>query len=129
MTTLVAKLQATYPDKVKRFVVGFSADKDIATIASLLLSVVPSPRNIHLVDTVSRHAATIEDIVKAAPRLAEANNIETERTIAAQVRTAKRVAEESNEVLVICGSVFLMSEARLALGIKDARDSNRIMTG
>ena len=129
MTTLVAKLQATYPDKVKRFVVGFSADKDIATIASLLLSVVPSPRNIHLVDTVSRHAAIIEDIVKVAPRLAEANNIETDRSIAAQVRTAKQLAEENNEVLVICGSVFLMSEARLALGIKDARDSNRIMTG
>ena len=35
-------------------------------------------------------------------------------------------AKERNEVLVICGSVFIMSEAREALGFEEPRDSEYI---
>ena len=33
---------------------------------------------------------------------------------------------ENDEVLVVCGSVFFVSEARQALGIDEARDSDNI---
>ena len=126
MKTLVAKLQASYPEKNKRFLVGFSADKDIAEIGSLLLSVVPHPSNIHLVEAVNLRAAKIVDIQKAEPRLAASNDVEKDHSITAQVKTAMRLAAENDEVLVVCGSVFLMSEARQALGIDEARDSDNI---
>ena len=132
MKTLVAKLQATYPSITKRFVVGFSADKDIAEIGELLLSVVPDPSHIHLVEAVNLRAAKVEDIFLAVPRLrpqdgaAGVAGVATDRSIDVQVTCAREIAQEKGEVLVVCGSVFLMSEARLALGIEEARDSENI---
>lgn len=124
--TLVAKLEATYPNKHKRFVVGFSADKDIAQIGKLLLSVVPSPSNIHLVEALNLRAAKICDILEAEPLLKESNFVENDRSITAQVKLGTSLAMESDEILVICGNVFLMAEARAALGIHEARDSDNI---
>uniref|UniRef100_A0A7S3Q101 Mur ligase C-terminal domain-containing protein n=1 Tax=Chaetoceros debilis TaxID=122233 RepID=A0A7S3Q101_9STRA len=126
MITLVAKLEATYPNKHKRYVVGFSADKDIAQIGKLLLSFVPSPSNIHLVEAVNLRAAKICDILEAEPLLKESNFVENDRSITAQVKLGTALAMEKDEILVICGSVFLMAEARAALGIQEARDSDNI---
>jgi len=129
MKTLVAKLQATYPSITKRYVVGFSADKDIAEIGELLLSVVPDSSHIHLVEAVNLRAAKVEDIFRAVPRLRPqdgAAGVAIDRSIAMQVKCAREIAQEKGEVLVVCGSVFLMSEARLALGIEEARDSENI---
>jgi dihydrofolate synthase/folylpolyglutamate synthase len=126
MKTLVAKLEATYPEKNKRYVVGFSADKDIAEIGNLLLSVVPDPSNIHLVEAANFRAAKIEKILEAQPRLAKSNFTVEDRSITTQVKTAMQLAAKHGEVLVVCGSIFLMSEARQALGIEEAIDSDNI---
>ena len=37
-----------------------------------------------------------------------------------------KTKETKGEVLIICGSVFLMAEAREAIGINEPRDSNYI---
>jgi dihydrofolate synthase/folylpolyglutamate synthase len=127
MRTLVAKLEATYPNKKKRFVVGFSADKDIAEIGNLLLSVVPHPNHIHLVEAVNLRAAKVEDITSVVPRLADSYSMShQDRSITGQVQIAMKIAAENDEILVVCGSVFLMSEARYALGIEEERDSDNI---
>ena len=36
------------------------------------------------------------------------------------------LAKENSEILVVCGSVFLMAEAREALGFQEPRDSDYI---
>ena len=49
-------------------------------------------------------------------------------SVSVQVKSALAFALKSNEVLVIVrGSVFLMSEAREALGIDEPRDSKKIL--
>ena len=127
LETLVAKLKKTYPDKVKRFVIGFSADKDIKENAKLLLSIVPDPSHIHLVEAVNLRAAKVEDILDQAPELRNSNNaLDGDRSITTQVRCAKAIASANDELLVVCGSVFLMAEARQALGINEPRDSENI---
>jgi dihydrofolate synthase/folylpolyglutamate synthase len=126
MKTLVAKLQATYPSQPKRFIVGFSADKDISEIGNLLLSVVPDPSHIHLVEAVNLRAAKLEEIFCSVPQLKDANSLVKDRSITAQVKCARELADSRGEVLVVCGSVFLMSEARQALGVEEARDSDNI---
>lgn len=126
MKTLCSKLDATYPDKKKRFVVGFSADKDILEIGNLLLSSVPDPSNIHLVEAVNLRAAKIKKIVEAEPRLRKSNFTVADRSVTAQVQAAKQLSEERGEILIVCGSVFLMAEARQALGINEDRDSSNI---
>lgn len=126
MQTLVAKLEATYPKKNKRFVVGFSADKDIAEIGNLLLSVAPGPGNLHLVEAPNLRAAKIEKILESQPKLADCNFTLEDRSIAAQVNIAKQLAATHGEILVVCGSVFLMAEARQSIGIQEPVDSDKI---
>jgi len=126
MKTLIAKLQATYPDQEKRIVVGFSADKDLTQCSNALLSVVRNPSAIHLVEAVNLRAAKIEKIIDADPKMGQSNFDVKDRSISVQVKLALTLAEKNNEILVVCGSVFLMSEAREALGIQEARDSKLI---
>ena len=50
----------------------------------------------------------------------------SDRSITAQVKYALQLTQNKNEILVVCGSVFLMAEAREALGIDEPRDSKLI---
>jgi dihydrofolate synthase/folylpolyglutamate synthase len=126
MMNLVEKLEATYPGKNKRFVVGMSAEKDVWSICNILLDVVPNPSNIHLVEAVNDRAATIQTILDAQPKLLKSNFAVKDRSVTAQIKLAMEIAAKNDEVVVVCGSVFLMSEARQALGIEEARDSEKI---
>ncbi len=126
MEHLVHKLQATYPDNEKRIVVGFSADKDLAQCGKSLLSIVQDPSKLHVVEAAHPRAAKLEDILAAEPKLRKSNFDVKDRSITAQVKSALSIAQEKNEILVVCGSVFLMAEAREAIGIDEARDSKYI---
>eukprot|EP00566_Odontella_aurita_P007781 CAMPEP_0113533536 /NCGR_PEP_ID=MMETSP0015_2-20120614/4664_1 /TAXON_ID=2838 /ORGANISM="Odontella" /LENGTH=682 /DNA_ID=CAMNT_0000432609 /DNA_START=374 /DNA_END=2422 /DNA_ORIENTATION=+ /assembly_acc=CAM_ASM_000160 len=129
MRYLVSKLEATYPSRPKRIVAGFSSDKDLRKCGDALLSVVgDDPSRLHLVEAAHPRAARLEDILDACPALRESNFEESDRSITAQVRSGLRMAaaEGESEVLVVCGSVFLMAEAREALGYDEPRDSEFI---
>jgi len=45
-------------------------------------------------------------------------------SVTKQIRTATELALQNNELLVVCGIVFLMTEAREALGFDEPRDSS-----
>lgn len=123
---LVSKLEMNYPNKSKRMVIGFSRDKDIQKCIEYIFSAVKSS-GIHLVQAAHPRAATLEQIIEAAPSLIEgAHQDVSDRSITSQVRKALKLAAEQDEVLVVCGSVFLMAEAREALGYNEARDSDHI---
>ena len=126
MEHLVLKLQATYPDQDKRIVVGFSADKDLYQCGESLLSIVEDPSRIHLVEAAHPRAAKLEDIMKANPKMEETNFDGDDRSITAQVKSGLEMAVKNNEILVVCGSVFLMAEAREAIGIDEPKDSKYI---
>ena len=126
MKYLAAKLKSTYPNKAKRIVVGFSADKDLSQCGETLLSIVSDPSRLHLVQASHPRAATLEEILEASPKLTNSNFDELDRSISAQVKAGLKLAAENDEILVVCGSVFLMSEAREAMGIDEPRDSKYI---
>lgn len=125
MEYLMVKLKDTYPSHSFRFVVGMSSDKDLGQCARSLLSAA-APTSIHLVEAAHPRAAKLEDILAAEPSLAESNYCLTDRSISNQVTNGLKLAEENGEILVVCGSVFLMAEARQALGFDEPRDSNYI---
>lgn len=127
MEYLVQKLRTTYPDAKFRVVVGMSSDKDLGACGrSILEAVDDNAKSIHVVQAAHPRAATVEAILSAEPRLDECHFGETDRSIERQVREAVQLARENGEILVVCGSVFLMSEAREALGIDEPRDSKYI---
>ena len=71
-------------------------------------------------------AAKLEAILEAEPSLNESHFDLNDRSITKQVANALDIARENEEILVVCGSVFLMAEAREALGFNEPRDSDYI---
>lgn len=125
MEYLLRKLQATYPDSSFRIVVGMSRDKDVGLVGKMLLDVIDVDA-VHLVEAYHPRAAKLEDILESEPRLKKSNYNSDDRTITTQINAAVELAKEKKEILVVCGSVFLMAEAREALGFDEPRDSEHI---
>jgi dihydrofolate synthase/folylpolyglutamate synthase len=88
---------------------------------------VKDPACIHLVEAAHPRAAKVEDILSAnEPAFADCQYNLEDTSITKQVLYAMALAKEHGEILVICGSVFLMAEAREALGFEEPRDSEYI---
>jgi dihydrofolate synthase/folylpolyglutamate synthase len=123
MMYMVRKLRRTYPNRRIRVVVGMSSDKDMRLCGeSLLEAVNGDPSRIHLVEAAHPRAATLEAILNATG-LVEAHYDLDRRSVTEQMSEAMRLARRNGEILVVCGSVFLMAEAREAIGIDEPRDS------
>jgi dihydrofolate synthase/folylpolyglutamate synthase len=123
MEYLVRKLHKTYPDASFRMVVGMSSDKDLQLCGQAVkLATGHDTGKIHLVQAAHPRAATLEDILDRA-NLNGAHFDLKDRSVTQQITTAMKIAITNNEILVVCGSVFLMAEAREALGFDEPRDS------
>jgi dihydrofolate synthase/folylpolyglutamate synthase len=126
MEYLVHKLKTTYPAGSFRFVAGMSSDKDLKQCSQALLSLCDGS-HIHLVEAAHPRAAKLEAILEADPSLKDGARYNLDdRTITRQVEHALEMAKTNGDILVICGSVFLMAEAREALGFNEPRDSDYI---
>lgn len=126
MDHLLGKLQETYPDADFRFVVGMSSDKDMALCGQTVMQAVKGKQEcIHFVQAAHPRAATLEAILEAT-KLQDAHYDLVERCVSRQIEQAMELAAEKKEMLVVCGSVFLMAEAREALGFDEPRDSEYI---
>jgi dihydrofolate synthase/folylpolyglutamate synthase len=126
MEYLVHKLERTYPGASFRFVTGMSSDKDLKQCSQALLSLCEGS-HIHLVEAAHPRAAKLEAILEADSSLKDAARYDLDdRSITRQVEEALETAKTNGEILVICGSVFLMAEAREALGFDEPRDSDYI---
>jgi dihydrofolate synthase/folylpolyglutamate synthase len=120
---LVWKLRTTYPDANFRIVVGMSADKDLALCGKSIMEAVDGETGrIHFVQAAHPRAATLEAMVAATSLKSVHYDLE-DRTVSRQINQAMELAVERKEMLVVCGSVFLMAEAREALGFDEPRDS------
>jgi len=138
MDYLIAKLISNYPTSKQRIVVGMSADKDLKYCTEILLDHVSHPQQLHLVEASHPRAASIESILGANPTLVESHYEKQQNpnylnpdgrdvsSVATQVRKALELAAKNDELLVVCGSVFIMADAREELGIIEPRDSDVI---
>lgn len=125
MKYLVQKLLGTYPHGTFRIVVGMSSDKDLASNGTYLLEATRGDATrIHLVQAAHPRAALLDDILRAIPSFVNTAHYDREDpSVTKQISTGLELAKRNNEILVICGSVFLMAESREALGMNEPRDS------
>ncbi len=136
MDYLVAKLRANYTNERKlRVVVGMSADKDLKYCTDKLLDHVGyHPEKIHLVEASHPRAASISSILEANPKLVDCHycapredevNLDGRdvSSVSKQVHSALQLAATNDEIVVVCGTVFIMADAREELGIVEPRDS------
>jgi len=151
MDYLLVKLRSTYPNSSDnvRLVVGMSSDKDLKYCTEIVLDHVSQQANkLHLVEASHPRAASISSILEANPKLVnESHYYDTTMTsqqteeeevvnvnehgrdvssVSKQVRLALELAAKNDELLVVCGSVFIMADAREELGIVEPRDSKVI---
>jgi dihydrofolate synthase / folylpolyglutamate synthase len=117
MEYLVKKLQANGLTTNLRFVVGLSSDKDLQLCCRILQSIIPDVSHIHLVQAAHPRAAELERILEYLPG---ATYDLKDRSVTRQMEQAALLQPQT---LVVCGSVFLMAEARQVLGIDEPRDS------
>lgn len=138
MDYLITKLRANYSSNNLRVVVGMSADKDLKYCTNALLTHVGgNPERIHLVEASHPRAASISAMVKANPKLLNCHystpkkdgiNLDGQdaSSVSKQVRSALQLAAANDEIVVVCGTVFIMADAREELGIIEPRDNEVI---
>mmetsp|Transcript_54168 Transcript_54168/g.73998 ORF Transcript_54168/g.73998 Transcript_54168/m.73998 type:complete len:399 (-) Transcript_54168:490-1686(-) len=137
MQSLLWKLKRHFPTARFRFVVGFSRDKDMAGCLKMIFQ--SSTDMVHLVQAAHPRAESPEVLLAAM----EGHVLDDGRSVDAMIAVAPSVADGVTaalaahqaqvrdgveEVMVVCGSVFLMGEARSALGIDQASDSLLVQT-
>ncbi|KAL7554109.1 hypothetical protein ACHAWF_017500 [Thalassiosira exigua] len=135
---LASKLRSGYPTAPNvRIVVGMSSDKDLKACTLLLLDCVADPRKIHLVEASHPRAASVRSMLDANPMLVDSHydapgsdevneHGRDVSSVSTQVRKALEMAAKNDELLVVCGSIFIMADAREELGIEEPRDSKVI---
>lgn len=126
---LFTEIHFKYPGASARIVVGMSADKDIRKCSEIILNFVSDPSKVHLVESSNPRAASIVTILECNPalrdshyQLSTASIGETESSVTIQIKRALDLASANDELLVVCGTFFIMSEARASLGINEPRD-------
>jgi len=141
---LMGLLHKRFPDKKLRFVCGFSADKDVGSVVSTIADACrrhdshsssskrssseddAALQRIHLVKANHPRGASLEEVNQSLALASDdAPQFAAIASIADGLEQAVQAARTSpdDEVVVVCGSVFLMAEARRAMGLKEPMDS------
>jgi len=109
--SLLQALHTFFPERKYRFIVGFSKDKEYDACLNLIAS---EAVHLHLVQAASPRAASSEELKTA---LAEKNPLfsTAHTSVGEGVKQAYAEARTKGELLVICGSFYIMSEAKEAL--------------
>ena len=108
---LLQALHAFYPDCKFRFLVGFSKDKEYGQCLDLIADVAS---HIHLVQAGSPRAATVDNL-REALKSEDPKLYTSHFSVEEGIQTAYEAALSSDEILVVCGSFYIMAEAKLAI--------------
>ncbi|OQS05679.1 folylpolyglutamate synthase [Thraustotheca clavata] len=128
--SLLKLIKVKYPKRNVRFVCGFSADKDMAHVADLITAMT-SPSKVHFVTGYHPRCATTTEIeaalgAKASEHFHLHQGTSDVSSVAQGVYSAIQASRKDDDVVVVCGSVFIMSEAREALGFQEPQDSEEL---
>lgn len=106
-----------YPHHLIRVVAGFSADKDVKKCLEIISQ---KAVQIHLIRAKHPRSAEVSDLSRIL--LSEGIKSFTHSEIDEGVKQAVELSALNQEILVICGSFFIMTDVRSCLGIIEPRD-------
>lgn len=117
---LFGAVERLFPEKKRYIIVGLSSSKDVSGCLEILWK---EAEHLHLVEATNGRAIAASCM---AEMLAQANvhpsTYCVSTTVASAMLAAIRQAKEACGIVVVCGSFFIMSDAREALGIAQERD-------
>jgi dihydrofolate synthase/folylpolyglutamate synthase len=115
---LLEAIDEHYPDREVRFVVGMSQDKNTKECLNLLAS---RAQYVYLTEAKNSRAAKTERLAQELNEIGF-SAFSVEKNPLHAVQRAQLEAEQFNALLVICGSFYIMPEAKSALGELVAQD-------
>mmetsp|Transcript_27809 Transcript_27809/g.34811 ORF Transcript_27809/g.34811 Transcript_27809/m.34811 type:complete len:468 (-) Transcript_27809:135-1538(-) len=129
ISRLFYKLRESHPNKKYRVIVGMSSDKDAATCLQTIFDNTTEDR-IHFVQAAHPRSTPVSALLDSSSQIGHhvplQHQIIEQDNVKEVVWQTLPMVKNEEELLVICGSVFLMADAREALGLKEPRDSKFI---
>ncbi len=117
---LIRMIDFFYPNQAIRFLFGLSENKDIAQCVKLLAQ---KGTRFHLVAATNGRAACTEKLNEELLRHGvDKKKIALHSSIAQGVALALKEGKREKDIVVACGSFFIMAQVRQALGIKEPHD-------
>jgi dihydrofolate synthase / folylpolyglutamate synthase len=111
-----------YAAQPLRILFGLSKNKDLKGCLKIIGE---HGNGFHLVEAYNGRGASTNDLYKHLCDLGiEAKQVTTHESIGAALCQAQQEAYRRKEILVVCGSFFIMSEIRRTLGCNEPRDVN-----
>ena len=127
---LVKKIKYKYPNRNVRLVFGMSADKDIDKCLKSVLGLT-QPNKIHCVAARHPRAISAQELrvmINNLSKIEQSVTIEgpslKDGNIREAVRCAINEAANENGIVVVCGTAFIMAEARFETGIREPKDGD-----
>jgi dihydrofolate synthase/folylpolyglutamate synthase len=114
------RLAEVYQGKSYRAVVGISKGKEISGIFDIILRYCP---HVHLVCAANERALPADELLNSLSLLGfDTCGCVSHSSVKEGIASAKIEAAKADEVLVVCGSFFIMADARKELGILEPSD-------
>ncbi len=103
---LVKALEAYYPSVKKRFLIGLCKDKEMG---ECLKKIIPIASHIHLVQAETGRAASPQELAECLQGLG-VSFYSCHATISEGIDEGKLRAESAQELLIVCGSFYIMND-------------------
>lgn len=117
---LLKAIRNRYPKHALRFVIGLSSNKDIQSCLNIIKD---EATGFHFIEGSNERAASKEKLAEQMVNLGvSASEITCEPNIASAIQHAIHTASKNDEIVVVCGTFFIMGQARQALGINEPQD-------
>lgn len=115
---LFQSLNSKFPNRSLRVICGLSSNKDLLACFSCIQKFASS---IHIVEAKNERAASLEIISPLLKELA-ITPASMGKSIKETLKIAADFAREKNEIVIVCGTFFIMEEALAAIGVPMQRD-------
>lgn len=115
---LFQAIRAKFPDRALRIICGLSKSKDISRCLKIIGE---NGTAIHLIENANHRISTKKELADALQQLGYPS-YSIEETIEETFENALTLAQENNQIVVVCGSFFIMNDVRKILGLKYPED-------
>lgn len=116
---LVERVHRDYPDQALHFVCGFSKNKDVQGCLKILSG---WGKSFYFVAAQNERACPVRDMEAYFLNHSTGQKIYSDLPVSQAVQRAIEDASQTTGVVVICGTFYIMREARAALGIPEPTD-------
>lgn len=122
---LVKKVQFKYPNRRARVVIGMSSDKTVDKCIASMWGFLKSPDRFYCVEARHPRALPHTELRSLITQVSKQQPAQgNDGDIRSSLRKAILAAAPEDDVVLVCGTAFIMAEARAEIGIVEPKDGD-----